>query len=1078
MADNRRAGERTIFRGDVEGNDTLAEISRALETERRTPIAVGAGFTPPAGGQASNIPAMADLEDELLREFALYEGPREPVGREPAAREPVRKLEPTFEPAVRAPASVAPTVTVAPVVNEDDDDTMPPMDAGNVFRAVRPAPIVRTPAVVSEPVREAARVEPEPPVVFAPEPDADVDIVPDAAFESSQEGNEEPVEFAGPIPDLADWDLLDEVASETVAGDPAVAVAGDAAMEAELEQSLGVLDLVPDAAVAPVADDAEPVFDGPVPDFDFDEEPVFASSVPELALDDMDQDAGEPVFAGPVPDFDFSEPEADASAEPEAQELHAVADMEAELEQSVGALDLKPDAAVEPVSPFAAWKNDRLAALETTTPAWLSAGALAPKWAAPADVAAVAEAAPQAVAAAEAPVSVEPVPVEPVSVEAVSVEALSSETLALDKSEAPSASAEPENDLFSDFEFDLEADDLVAAPAATAQEPPATEVVALASEEPHDEGEPEPAFVHEPYVSVEPDLHAFSVKPDAFTAAGPVAAALGAPAAVAVDPVAELPGWLTSGRKSVEPIAATPAQKEADFDFKDFEFDFDEDAIEAEVSRAVMTELQAAPAKPPVDEMPFDPSAITEIEDTMPASFGTMDVPQVPEQDGEMPPKPVSDFDYDIEAEMAELFAMGSKPREQSASALADGQRDGEDDGLDNGLANELIRSIHETPAIPAGRAFDMTDIDSQPKGFVARYARVAAAAAIVAFAGLGAVMLWRSGDVPGVAGDGTPRVIMADKSPIKEVPDQPGGKQVPNQDKAVYERVAGKSPEVVKQGSLIANAEEPVNVSEKTLGDDGAMPSDAQAPGVADASDADARLPATPSQPGADGDKSKESVSPRKVKTMIVLPNGTLVARETTAPAEPPKSSAADAVMTAPAATANVEASQPASTIAPANGAPATQASQQAAAKPMTAPIPTARPAEQPVNVVGTVTQRGNVAGQQTAAAEKPAAQAAAKSSQPTQQPVAPAASSTPAGAYVIQIASLPSQEEARKSYSNLSAKFSSVIGGKSMDIKPAEIPGKGTYYRLRIVAGSKDEAIALCSRYRAAGGSCLVSR
>ena len=187
---------------------------------------------------------------------------------------------------------------------------------------------------------------------------------------------------------------------------------------------------------------------------------------------------------------------------------------------------------------------------------------------------------------------------------------------------------------------------------------------------------------------------------------------------------------------------------------------------------------------------------------------------------------------------------------------------------------------------------------------------------------------------------------------------------------------------------------------------------------------------------------------------------------------------------MTAPAGTAQAEASQPAATIAPANGTPAAQGAQQAAAdkmaapKPASAPIPTARPADQPVNVVGTVTQRGNVVGQQTAVAEKPAAQQTQAAPAAKPQATAPVASNVPAGAYVIQIASLPSEAEAQKSFANLSAKFSSVIGGKSPDIKPAEIPGKGTYYRLRIVAGSKDDAIALCTRYKAAGGSCLVSR
>ncbi|HZG31127.1 MAG TPA: SPOR domain-containing protein [Ensifer sp.] len=1108
MADNRRAGERTIFRGDVEGNDTLAEISRALEAERRTPIAVGAGFVPPTGGQASNIPAMADLEDELLREFALYEGPREPM-----KREPTRKVEPGFEPLAQAAVPVsAPADPV--VASDDDDDTMPPMEAGAMFRAARTAPIVRTPTP-SAPVGEASRVEPEPPAVFMPEPHSDIDLVPavDEHVPADVAAGEPPVSAAD-VQDFADWDLDDgqavaELASAPL-GEGAIATQFDAGAEELAEDVESVFTgPVPDfdleeeltaAAVpeieldGPAAANVEPVFAGPVPDLDFADEPAFAGPVPDIDLNDgagADAElvfAGpvpslnletEPTFAGPVPDFDLNEPEeldaepvfagpvpdfnfSDADAENTAEDPQSssVQQLEGELEQSLGALDLAPEAALEPASPFAAWKNDRLAAVETTTPAWLSSAALAAK----------------------------PLPLgdeNPVPVLAPSEEGLVSQSLAaveeqpVEPAEELASSGEAETDLFGDFEFELDTEDLMATDAmgqhgqssSVDAAPVAHEVVAPRVEESR-------PYETASYLPVEPEAPAYSAKPAA------VAASVAAPVAVAAaDRMLDMPDWLNSGRKAQGQAAAAPVleKKDADFDFKEFEFDFDEDAIEAEVSRAVMSELQTAKASQPVDEFPFDPTAITEIEDRMPASFGNMDVPQVPDQDGEALPKPVSDFDYDIEAEMAELFAMGGKGKAQagSAHAVETAAQAGEGDDLDNGLANEIIRSIHEAPAIPAGRAFDMAEINASSTNFVSRYARVAAFAALVAFAGVGAVMLWRSGDVPGLSTDGAPRVIMADKSPVKEVPEQPGGKQVPNQDKAVYERVSGKTPEVVKQDSLIANSEEPVNVAEKTLGDDPTTPADGQAPGVTDsasASDADARLPATPSQPGGDGQTSNETVAPRKVKTMIVLPNGTMVARETNAPADTAsqqKPAGADAAMTAPVSTAKAEASQPAATLAPANGAPAAQATEQAAApaKAIAAPIPTARPAEQPVNVVGTVMQRGNVVGQQ-AATEKPASKPAPQTAS------APVASNTPAGAYVIQIASLPSEAEAQKSYANLSAKFSSVIGGKTPDIKPAEIPGKGTYYRLRIVAGSKEDAIALCSRYKAAGGSCLVSR
>lgn len=1021
MADNRRAGERTIFRGDVEGNDTLAEISRALEMERRAPIAVGAGFVPPAGGQASNIPAMADLEDELLREFALYEGPREAV-----SREPLRKSEPRFESAVLPVKGPTPPVA-SPVSLDDDDDTMPPMDDVGMFRA---APIVRAP-LPPAPVVAAARVEPEPPAVIATTHESELDVSAADVEDAADAGSDEPVAFAGPIPELDDWDDLELSDSSADAGEVTPEIANDPASDVAADLSAG---------------QEGAVFSGPVPELDFDEEPAFAGPVPDIEFDEAAAFDADAVFAGPVPDLDFT----DGQPEADVEEIQAGDDaLDGELEQSLGALDLTPDVGAEPASPFAAWKNDRLAAVETTTPAWLSATALAPARLEVMNEEAVL--APGEDERAGAPARV-----------------LNGDYAVPDE---PSFQVVPDSDLLDDLEFELDADDLIRSDASEAVGNVEAADVDMSFDLPSDASPSSPKAeqaAFSPYVSVAPATLAFAAK----------SAAVAAPVA---EPSFDLPDWLQpEGKADSSGTAGQGSASEPDFDFKEFEFDFDEDAIEAEVSRAVMSELQSGNALAPSDELPFDPSAITEIEDAMPASVAGMDVPQVPEQDGEAPPKPVSDFDFDIEAEMAELFAMGNKTKEQVPATPAAPQQEGEVDGL----ANEIIRSIHEAPTIPAGRAFDIAEIDAASPSFVSRYARLAAAAAIVAFAGLAAVMLWRSGDVPGVATDGSPRVILADKTPIKEVPEQPGGKQVPNQDKAVYDRVAGKSPEVVKQDSLIANSEEPVNVAEKTLGDEAAAMPENQIPGVADAAaagDADARLPATPGQAGADSQAPNESVAPRKVKTMIVLPNGTLVARETTVPADaaaPAKPAGADAAMTAPAATAKVEAAQPGATLAPPAGAPAAQPTEQAAtektppAKPVAMPIPTARPAEQPVNVVGTVTQRGNVVGQQAAPAEKPAPQPAAAAV------ASSAPAGAPAGAYVIQIASLPSQEEAQKSYSNLSAKFSSVIGGKGVDIKPAEIPGKGTFYRLRIVAGSKDDAIALCTRYKAAGGSCLVSR
>ena len=40
------------------------------------------------------------------------------------------------------------------------------------------------------------------------------------------------------------------------------------------------------------------------------------------------------------------------------------------------------------------------------------------------------------------------------------------------------------------------------------------------------------------------------------------------------------------------------------------------------------------------------------------------------------------------------------------------------------------------------------------------------------------------------------------------------------------------------------------------------------------------------------------------------------------------------------------------------------------------------------------------------------------------------------------------------------------------------ADLGAKGTWYRLRIVAGSKADASALCTKLKAEGGDCLLAR
>jgi len=80
--------------------------------------------------------------------------------------------------------------------------------------------------------------------------------------------------------------------------------------------------------------------------------------------------------------------------------------------------------------------------------------------------------------------------------------------------------------------------------------------------------------------------------------------------------------------------------------------------------------------------------------------------------------------------------------------------------------------------------------------------------------------------------------------------------------------------------------------------------------------------------------------------------------------------------------------------------------------------------------------------------------------------------------GSFGMQVASFQSEEEAKKAFSGLKSKYGGFLAGQALEIRKAEIAGMGTRYRVRVPVGSKDEAAALCVKYRAAGGSCLVSK
>jgi hypothetical protein len=361
----------------------------------------------------------------------------------------------------------------------------------------------------------------------------------------------------------------------------------------------------------------------------------------------------------------------------------------------------------------------------------------------------------------------------------------------------------------------------------------------------------------------------------------------------------------------------------------------------------------------------------------------------------------------------------------------------------------------------------------------------------------------------------------------VKVKPKNPGGVSVPNQDNKVYERVEDGAKAVApEQKKLVSTEEQPVDISARAkdaatalpgvfeddqIGSAKAAPSaggdtaSADAPGTAptagnvttsqDIADlikaapkGEDRLAPTHDATPKRADDDVLAVTPHKVRTMIVRADGTMVPREDPVPAASTSPKAPAPAQEPQAKTAAAEPVPASGNVTPAPAKPAASTNDAMAAmakaevKPAEAPRPAeaaapkqferadrgqittpervaiapSRPADQPVDIVGKAPQK--VASAEPAPAAAPAKEAS--------------------GTWSVQISSQPTAEAAQTSYQNMARRYANILGGHAANIVKADIAGKGTYYRVRIAAGSKEDAITLCTKYKAAGGSCFVSK
>ncbi len=308
----------------------------------------------------------------------------------------------------------------------------------------------------------------------------------------------------------------------------------------------------------------------------------------------------------------------------------------------------------------------------------------------------------------------------------------------------------------------------------------------------------------------------------------------------------------------------------------------------------------------------------------------------------------------------------------------------------------------------------------------------------VLALVGLGAVAvaaagIWFAYDqgVKRGAGGG-PMLIKADNGPVKTAPENPGGMQVPNQDKQVFERLTGRQ---MGQGTatvenLLPPPEQPVP----------------QQPLPADP--APAQAPVAPAVPGI--------VAALPPATPQAAP-ATPAAPAAAAPAAP--ATAAKPAANAPAATAPAAAAPPAVAAAPlqpvtpapaAQSAPASAQQQTAAAGPRQLTVPTT-PA--------------------------PAAAPATTTAAATPAPKAAAATPAAGGSWRIQLSSVRSEADADKEWRRLKGKHPDPLNPLSARYVRVDLGEKGIWWRVQAgPVGDKPAAEAACTKLKAQGQGCTV--
>ncbi len=318
---------------------------------------------------------------------------------------------------------------------------------------------------------------------------------------------------------------------------------------------------------------------------------------------------------------------------------------------------------------------------------------------------------------------------------------------------------------------------------------------------------------------------------------------------------------------------------------------------------------------------------------------------------------------------------------------------------------------------------------------------------------GIGASFAMRS-KVPGST---ELALVKAPVGPVKVQPQNPGGVDVPNQSASILDRSAG-----APVSKVVSREEQPVDLDQQvkqmrviTLGG----PKDGSVSSVS--GQGAASVPVPPPPAASVSTSNNGFPEPKRVKTVSVRPDGSLIVAD----ASPTATAYADPI-------AAIAAGRPTPT------APGVDSAMPKSATPKTTARVATTPKTEPAAPVAGEQPAATTpppAKSRVAAAPKPVKVASAQEN--STGDAAPATTASTGGGFAVQLAAPATEQDARSASAKLAAKFAEPLGGRRPIVVKAEV-GDKSIYRVRVSSLSREEAVSLCEKVKAEGGTCFVAK